>query len=131
MSKKNLTILLSVILIVAFFLPFISAGTSFSAFDIVFGKVGGLTQNGRFLFVSLLVPIGAILLLLGAFTNDSFTKSGIVLWMPFIGVLYLVVMLYINGSSDLTVSELIGWLGYGFWILLVSSFLLLFMRRTA
>ena len=86
-------------------------------------------QSGKSLYISLLVPIGALLLLIGVFTNDYFTKSGFVLWMPLIGVLYVVVMLYINGSEALTVSELIGWLGYGFWISLVAAIILPFKKK--
>lgn len=129
MNKKNLTILLSIVLIIAFFFPFISSGTyNFSAFDIVFDRVEG--QGGKSLYISLLVPLGALLLLIGAITNDNFTRSGFVLWMPLIGVLYLVVMLYINGSEALTVSELIGWLSYGFWISLLAAIILLFLKRS-
>lgn len=130
MSKKNLTIILSIVVIAAFFLPFIKVGPySFSAFDYALGRVEGLELGSKFLFISFLIPIGAILLLWGAFANDPFTKSGFVLWMPLIGTLYLIVMLYVRGSSDLTVSELISWLGYGFWILLGASIILLFTRR--
>lgn len=131
MSKKNLTILLSIALIIAFFFPFVSSGSyNFSAFDIVFDRVEGLGQGGKSLYVSLLVPLGALLLLIGAVTNDHFTRSGFVLWMPLIGVLYLVVMLYINGSEALTVSELIGWLSYGFWISLIAAIILPFLKRS-
>ncbi len=131
MSKKNLSVILSIVLIAAFFLPFISFGSyNFSAFDYALGRVEGLEQNSKFLFISFLIPIGALLILLGSFSNDPFSNSGLVMWMPLIGTLYLVVMLYVRGSSDLTVSELIGWLGYGFWILLAASIILLFTKRS-
>lgn len=131
MNKKTITIVLSLILLIAFFLPYISNGPAkLSCYDIVFGKDGveGLSSNGRYLFVTLLIPIGAILILLGVFIKDSFANNGLVFWMPLIGIVYIIVMLYITGSSALTVSELVGWLGYGFWASLVAAILLPFSK---
>lgn len=134
MNKKTITIILSLVLLIAFFLPYVSNGpVKFSCFDIVFGKDGveGLSSHGKFLFVTLLIPIGAILILLGVFTKDIFANSGFVYWLPLIGIIYIVIMLYVTGSSALTVSELVGWLGYGFWVSLAASIMLPFSRNTA
>jgi hypothetical protein len=135
MSKKSISIILSLAIIAAFFLPYLSDGSeSFSGMNIIFGNAEfeGLHRSGSNLLVSLLIPLGALFILIGAFSNDSFTSMGIVRWLPLIGVVYLVVMLYIRATSgdvgDTSIGEFIAIFAYGFWITLVASVVLLFTK---
>lgn len=131
MNKKNISIALSVILIVSFFLPYISSGPfHLSGYNIVFGKYGveGIAGKGSAVFVSLLVPIGALLVLLGALLNDNFSNGTFVRCLPLLGLAYIVTMLFLTARITPTVSEMIGWLGYGFWVSLVAAIGLPFSR---
>jgi hypothetical protein len=132
MSKKTIAIILSGIIIAAFFLPYLSSGGfNLSGYDIIFGKgdipgIGG--KGGSSSYINLLVPGGALLILIGTLIDDSFTNSTFFRSLPLIGLIYIIVMLFVTGSSQLTVSELIGWLGYGFWISLVAAIVLPFTK---
>jgi hypothetical protein len=137
MDKKSLTIVLAVILLVAFFLPFISAnGYTLSGWNIVFGKNGesglfnGSGTAARSLFLCLLIPLGALIVLFSAFgTNSSGENYG--RWMPLIGILYLAIMIFVNlttGIGAFSFGGVIQILGYAFWITLVASLVLLFNR---
>ena len=132
MNKKNSSIALSVILIICFFLPYISAGPfQMSGYDIVFGKNGvqGISGKGSALMVSLLVPIGALVVLLGAALNDSFGKGTFVRFLPLIGLAYIVTMLFVTARITPTVSEMLGWMGYGFWVSLAAAVALPFFKE--
>lgn len=136
MSKKNLSVILSLAIIAAFFLPYLSDGSeSFSGMNIIFGNAEfeGLHRSGSALLVSLLIPLGGLLTLVGAFSNDNSAMGGLARWMPLIGVIYLVVMLYIRATSgdvgDTSIGEFIAVFAYGFWITLASSVILLFTGK--
>lgn len=133
MNKGSLTAILAIAIIIAFFLPYLSfMGESASGMNIVFGKSGfvGLTKTGSGLFVSLLVPLGGLFILIGKGTGDSFSTSGIVYWMPLLGVLYLLVMLYMRGNTggSITVGEFVEFFGYGLWITIVAAVILPFTK---
>ena len=132
MNKKTITIVLSAIIVGAFFLPYISNGDfNLSGYDIVFGKgdIRGLAgKGGSALYINLLVPGSALIILLGNLLDDSFADGLFFRLLPLLGLIYIALMLYMTGSSDLTVSELLGWLGYGFWISLVAAIILPFAR---
>ena len=81
--------------------------------------------KGMLTFLILLIPLGALAAIFLA--NDS-SYNGFVVWMPLIGVGYLAVRLYLELDKivdSLTVSRFISALGYGFWISLAASVLLL------
>ncbi|MBK6937270.1 MAG: hypothetical protein IPH18_10635 [Chitinophagaceae bacterium] len=132
MNKKTITIILSAIIIAAFFLPYISNEViSLTGYNIVFGKgdiqgIGG--KGGASLYINLLVPGSALIILIGALLDDSFADGTFFRLLPLLGMIYIVIMLYVTGSSQLTVSELVGWLGYGFWISLVAAVALPFTK---
>jgi len=133
MSKKNLAVLLSFLLIIAFFLPYLSYGPiSYSGWNVVFGnhEVSGLSNSGRSLYLCLLIPGGALLLLIGILTKDGFTSSGIIYWAPLIGVAYIIIMLYLQSREDggMTISEFISVFGYALWLTLIAAIILPFTR---
>lgn len=140
MDKKNLNIGLAIVLIVAFFLPYVSVmGFNLSGLNVVFGK-GGLNgmSKGSLLFITLLVPIGAILVLAGSFGVDKSLNAGYVFWMPLIGILYLAVRMYLEMSKGATrvggslgIGDFLSVMGYGFWITIVASVALLVNKSRA
>ena len=128
MSKKNLTTILCIALIVAFFLPYLSNGSlSYSGFKLMFGdkEIEGIGKGGRTLLLSLLIPVGALLTLLQGFSSSS--SVGIVRWMPLIGVAYMLVMLYIQAGGQVSIGESIGYFSYGLWITIVAAIILPFI----
>jgi len=130
MSKKTIATILCIVLIIAFFLPYLSNGSlSYSGLKVMFGdkEVEGISKGGKALLLSLLIPVGALLALLQGFSSSS--SLGIVRWMPLIGVAYLLVMLYIQASGEISIGEFIGYFGYGLWITIVAAIILPFVNE--
>lgn len=133
MDKKTLNIVLSLALLAAFFLPYISIGGIFSAsgFNVVFGKGGmtGIVSGGKFLFVCLLIPLGAIIILFDSLGSGNSSSADYAYWMPLIGIVVLSVMMFtgmrVTAGRALTVGEFLKVMGYGYWITLVASIVLL------
>lgn len=128
MNKKTLTIVLSLIIIGAFFLPYLSyGGENFSGMNIIFGNDNfvGLHKSGYSLLVALLIPLGGLLTLFGANPPGNLSR-----WMPLIGVAYLLIMLYIRGNTggSMGIGEFVGFFSYGLWITLVASIILPFAK---
>jgi hypothetical protein len=126
MNRKTLSAVLSLVIIGAFFLPYLSfESKSFSGMNIIFGNAEfvGLQKSGYSLWVSLLIPLGAFLTLIGANPPGSFSR-----WMPLIGVAYMLIMLYIRGNTggNMAIGEFVGFFSYGLWITLVASVILPF-----
>jgi len=124
MEKKTVTTFLALLLILAFFLPYISTGFfQVSGFKLIFGK-GGLLTSGQ-LWITLLVPLGAILVLAGALGSNHSLKSGIVFWMPLVGILYLGVRMFIlmnkAADSQFGIGNSLSVMGYGYWLTLATS----------
>jgi len=130
MTKKNVHLLLAIVLLVCFFLPYISfPGFTMNGFQTVFGKSGAEgIGSGRLLFACLLIPIGAIMILLSSWTEKRSTLQDYVFWMPLVGVLVLTVVLYLQmnkgarlAGGDLGVSYYLNLWGYGLWITLIAA----------
>jgi hypothetical protein len=135
MNKNNVNIILSIALIAAFFLPFLSVPglPDFSGFNVVFGKGGmtGIAKGGKFLFICLLIPLGGIILLFDALGGGS-SSSDYAYWMPIIGVVILTVLMFAgmsqgaaNAGGRLDIKSMFRIMGYGYWITAVASILLL------
>jgi hypothetical protein len=125
MDRKTLTIVLSVILIVGFFLPYIGkAPFAFSAYDMVFNDRSGDWEK----YLWLLVPIPALFLLIGALNNDRyFISRGLLVWLPLLTLIYIPVrMMSISDSNDF--KTLVKIMGYGYWISLAAALFLAFAR---
>lgn len=124
MDRKTLTIVLAVALLGSFFLPFYSfGGGGISGFDIVSAK-GGDWQK----YIVLLIPISAILLLIGALNNNYILGRGLLSWLPLLTLLFLLIgNPLIEGAAigDVFKSLGKGW-GVGMWVTVVSSIVLAF-----
>ena len=120
MDRKTVTLILAVILIAGFFLPYISTDlfstTGVSGFELI--KGGGKADK----YVLLLAPIAGLLLLVGASNGENYTPSrGVLALLALIGVLYLVIRTLIEGAD---IGQLIKMLGLGYWLSLAASVLL-------
>ncbi|MBL7748439.1 MAG: hypothetical protein JNM19_13465 [Chitinophagaceae bacterium] len=117
MNKKMLTIILGALLILGFFLPYISFfGQGVSGFDLV--KQGGKAD----VYVLLLSPIAGILLLVGALNNGKYVPSrGILVLLALIGVLYLIIRSLIEGGPLGAMFKL---LGIGYYLSLAAAVVL-------
>ncbi len=128
MDKKTLNIVLSLVLIGAFFLPYISfGGFNASGFNVVFGKDGmsGLVSGGKLLYVCLLVPIGAFILLVDSLGSGDSTSAQYGYWMPLVGIIILSVLMFTGMNTGargaLTLSLFFKVMGYGYWITVAAS----------
>jgi len=128
MDKKTLNIVLSLVLIGAFFLPYISfGGFNASGFNVVFGKDGmsGLVVGGKLLYVCLLVPIGAFILLVDSLGSGDSTSAQYGYWMPLVGIIILSVLMFTGMNTGargaLTLSLFFKVMGYGYWITVAAS----------
>jgi hypothetical protein len=139
MNKRTLNSILALVLLVAFFLPYISIeGFNVSGFQVIFGKDGqaGISSGGKFLFISLLIPIGAIIVLFDSLSSGGGgAMAGYGYWMPIVGTLYLAIMMYtgmqqgatqVGGSMD--IGAFLSAMGYAFWATLVASVILVFNK---
>jgi len=128
MDKKTLNIILSLALIGAFFLPYISfGGFNASGFNVVFGKDGmsGLVSGGKLLYACLLVPIGAFILLVDSLGSGDSTSAQYGYWMPLVGIIILSVLMFTGMNTGargaLTLSLFFKVMGYGYWITVAAS----------
>jgi hypothetical protein len=121
MDKKTLTIILAVVLIAGFFLPYLSSGpfstAGISGFDFIKGG-GGKADK----YILLLSPIAGLLLLVGAANNGNYTPSrGVLVLLALAGVLYLVIRSLIEGAD---IGQLFKMLGLGYWLSLAAALVL-------
>lgn len=122
MNKKSLTLVLAILLIVGFFLPYISASLfslkGISGLDIV--KGAGKADK----YLLLLSPIAGLLLLAGAANNGNYPLSkGVLVLLALIGVLYLPIRSLIDGAD---LGKLFKMMGIGYWLSLASALVLAF-----
>ena len=124
-----LTIILAVVLIGCFFLPFYSFfGASISGYDLVFaGNKGGKEEWDK--YVLLLIPLSGVLLLIGALNNGNYIGGrGIWTWLPLLAVLYLIIGApLVHGAAIGDIFKMIGkGYGIGLWITIAASLVLAF-----
>jgi hypothetical protein len=117
MNKKMLTMILAVVLIAGFFLPYISFfGRGVSGFDLV--KGGGKAD----VYILLLSPLAGIALLAGALNNGKYVPSrGILCILALVGILYLIIRSVIEGGD---IGGMFKVLGIGYWLSLAAALVL-------
>ncbi|HEX2627915.1 MAG TPA: hypothetical protein VHM26_02860 [Chitinophagaceae bacterium] len=125
MNRKFLTIALAIGLLAGFFLPLLS-GIKISPYDIVIAP--GKSNDVLMKYIWVLIPISAILLLIGALNNEQyFLGRGIWAWLPFATIVFILIRLYfIEGDSKVPFVEFVKSFGVGFWIMFASSLILAF-----
>ena len=129
MDKKMLTIILAVVLIGCFFLPYMSfMGMSISGLDTVTGE--GDWQK----YILALIPLSGVMLLIGALNNGNYPGGRMIwCWLPLLTVLYL---LFINplikGAAIGDIFKMLGkGYGIGLWITIAASLVLAFYNPKA
>lgn len=129
MNRKTLSIILGVVLLVSFFLPYLSVAGIFkvSGLDIVTGGKGMMSgaKGSADRFLMLLTPIAGALLLVGAFNNEKYPVSRLLLGiLALIGILYPILRGVIEGGGE-GIGQVFRFLGIGFWLGLVAAIVLL------
>jgi hypothetical protein len=119
MDRKTLTIVLALALLVAFFLQW-GGG---SGFDSVTAKGAGWKQ-----YILILIPLSALLLLLGSFNGNYALGRGLLCVLPLLTVLFILIIgPLIDGTSFNNVFKGFGkGFGVGLWITIVTSLILAF-----
>ena len=120
MDKKMLTIVLSVVLIGCFFLPYFKfMGVGASGYDIVFSGGGNWEK-----YLMLLIPIPAVLLLIGALNNGNYIGGRTLwAWLPLLAILYHLIRMVVEGAA---IGDLVKVIGLGLWVSLAASLVLAF-----
>ena len=125
MDKKMLSIILAIVLIGCFFLPYWSImGQNISGFDAVKGS-GGTWEK----YTLLVIPLSGLLLLVGALNNGNYPLGrNLLCWLPLLTVLFWIIVLpLIHGTSIGNIFKGIGQgYGIGFWVTIAASLVLAF-----
>ncbi len=129
MDRKTLSIILGIVLIVSFFLPYLNLAGLFkvSAFDIIKGG-GGITEGASGndspdKYIMLLTPIAGILLILGALNKDILARPVLGI-LALVGILYPIIRGLIDGGGE-GIGYIFRFLGIGFWLALVAGIVVL------
>ncbi len=120
MDRKMLTIVLSVVLLAGFFLPWFGNA---SGLDFVTAK--GATWKEYLLAI---IPLCALLLLLGALNGNYILSRSLLTVLPFLVVLFtLIVNPLIDGAKIGDVLKMLGkHYGAGLWLTIIGSIVLAF-----
>ena len=133
MNRKIVTIILSLGLIGCFFLPYLKdIDTVASGFKIVTSPIGPDAGRGVIVvkYIWLLIPVSSLILLIGALNNGNYFL-GRFIWacLPILTILAFLGKIYIDGKrADAipSISEVANMIGYGLWITLGLSLILVF-----
>jgi hypothetical protein len=122
-NKRVLTIVLSIILLVSFFLPYfghIWRGASGYTMVANYETVAGSWER----YIWLFIPVSAILLLIGAFNKERYIVSRKFLsLLPLLTIIFICIWLR---TVSFSYETLISWLGFGFWVSILASLFLVF-----
>ncbi len=119
MNKKIYSIIIGAILLVAFFLPYISLfGFNISGLDVA---TKGNSWEGYVLF---LIPLSGLMLLIGGLNNGNY-PLGRSLWtiLPLLGILFMIIgepIIQGQGISDVF-SALGKGYGIGLWLSIIAA----------
>lgn len=129
MNRRTFTIIAALILVIAFFLPYVNAGGAhISGFDSLFGKYSKAGKDLKYLW--LVIPIVGLLLLYGELKKKYFVRRHTLCWIP---LLILLLMLFIfpliDGSSLKTIfNSFSHGIGIGMWLTIAASIALAFYK---
>ena len=90
MNRKTLTITLGLVLFGCFFLPYMGSGfAKVSGYDAVFKYAAGSFER----YLWLLIPVAAVLLVLGAAGGNYFLGRNTLVWIPLLTQLFILIRL--------------------------------------
>jgi hypothetical protein len=125
MDKRIFTIILAIVLIGCFFLPYYSAmGTNMSGFDIVKSQGGDWKK-----YIPALIPLSGLMLLIGALNNGNYPGGrGLWAWLPLLTIIFMLIALpAIDGTPIKLVLKSLGKeYGIGLWVTIAASVILAF-----
>ena len=134
-GNKSVIIVAGAILVVAFFMPWITAIVSLNAWDMVFGTVGDVIGSS-FRYIAVFIPISGVLIIYGAaFNNGNYPVAKPLLFL--VPILTFIVILVVisnkvgssGGGSVTDLGNLTKAFGIGFWLTLICSIILPFLRQ--
>lgn len=134
-NTKGIVVTIAAILVIAFFLPWITLFIGISAWDIVFGGIGQYA-NTPFKYLSILIPVSGALIVYGAaFNGERYAlPKGLLFLLPLLTLIALTLALVIRTNEytrDMRMSDLntiTSVLGIGFWLTVIASIILPFLR---
>jgi hypothetical protein len=125
MDKRIFTIILAIVLIGCFFLPYISfMGHNISGLDIVTAKGGDWEK-----YIPALIPLSGLMLLIGALNNGNYPGGrGLWAWLPLLTLIFWIIAKpAIDGEPIKMVFKEIGkGYGIGLWATIAASVILAF-----
>lgn len=121
MSRRELTILLSVILLCCFFIPMVEwQEFEMSGFNFI---LSSHTPNVKYILLT--GPVSAALLMTEAIANRKNIFGRIKRIIPLFAMLCLFIICYRNDPQNFSLQNI----GIGYWITLIVSILLIFTRQ--
>jgi hypothetical protein len=134
-NNKSIIIIVSAILLVSFFLPWINFFVRISAWEMLFGKMVNYIDTD-FKYIAVLIPLTSIIIIYcAAFNNEKYPISkGLLFIMPMLTLIVISMAIVFKidsnagryGSADL--ESIIKVFGIGFWLTVISSFVLPFIN---
>lgn len=127
-TKKMIVIIAAVLLVLSFFLPWFKIFVNISAWDILFGGVGGMIDS-EFKYLALIIPVsGAIIFFSAAFHEEKYPISKKLLFslpvftLIVVGIILAYKITGMSGSiSDSAMKTFFEIMGVGFWLTLICS----------
>jgi hypothetical protein len=134
MDKRTITIILAVVLIGCFFLPYLQFfGKGASGYDIVTARGNGKEILMQYIWI--LLPLSGLMLLLGAMNHGNYILGrSFWIWLAVLTCVFVIVKLLIDAKGtgeSFGIGEIFKVFGLGFWISLgVALIVALFNPRS-
>ncbi len=131
-AKKIIIILLGILLVVAFFLPWLQAKTALSAWDLSFGKDAKMYLGTRLRYGLGVIPLAGLFIALLALLNKNFALKPLLYSIPLLTLAAIGVYIKIKMGKMMQFDKehldfILSLIGIGVWLTLVPSVILPFL----